>query len=139
MTRATPLRRPSGSPAPEEGTAPDGTLVDLRAAAGEVADRFAAEFPDERERHGDGWRAWCVHDNQHILAWALLDAAGLTTLDAQVGWLARVLAARGYPVERLERDLELCADVMGEGAEPWRADVAERLRRARTAVQARSR
>jgi len=115
-------------------TAPDGTPLDLRALAQEVCRRYQAEYPDEEERYGDAGRAWCVHDNQYLLHWALLDVEGTTSLDRQVAWLARVLAARDFPLDRLARDLELCADVVGALHGQWAPGVAERLRAATRAV-----
>ena len=44
-------------------------------------------------------RAWCVHDNQHLLNWAALDLAGAVDFDAQLRWLASVLTSRGYPLD----------------------------------------
>ena len=63
-----------------------------------------------------------MHDNQHLLNWAALDVAGAVVLDEQVAWLARVLAARDFPVDRLARDLELAAAVVRAqvaGASRW--------------------
>ena len=127
---------PGGAAAPLEVEAPDGSTVDLRSLAKQVCARYRAEFPDEEERYGDAGQAWCVHDNQYILHWAMLDALGSTTLHDQVAWLARVLASRDFPLERLRRNLELAADVASETGSTWGGDVAERLLSAREAVQA---
>jgi hypothetical protein len=118
MRRVAP---PSGAPAPE---AADG--LDLRALALDVTDRYGREFPDEDERYDPAiWRAWCRHDAQYLLQWGILDDRGIVNLDEQVAWLGRVLAARGFPLDRLARTLELCADVV---AEQGRDGVAVRLR-----------
>jgi hypothetical protein len=130
------LGPPSGSAAPVDVRAPDGAVVDVRELAREVCRRYRDEFPDEEERYGDAGQAWCAHDNQYLLHWALQDVQGTTSLDEQVAWLARVLAARDFPLERLARDLELCADVVGETGRPWAPDVAGRLRRATGAAVA---
>ena len=98
---------PSGAPAPESHAG-----LDLRALATVVAQRFRDEFPDEAAGYGEHWEAWCRHDNQYILQWALLDTEGITSVAEQVRWLADVLARRGYPLERLQRDLEIAADVL---------------------------
>ena len=127
---------PSGAAAPLDVEAPDGSTIDLRSLAKQVCARYRAEFADEEERYGDAGQAWCVHDNQYILHWAILDARGTTTLRDQVGWLARVLHAREFPLERLRRDLELAAEVVSETGASWAADVAERLLDARVAVKA---
>ena len=125
---------PSGAAAPIEATAPDGTTLDLRDLARGVCARYRAEFPDEEERYGNAGQAWCVHDNQYILHWALLDARGLTTLDDQVAWLGRVLGARDFPLERLARNLDLAADVIAALRRPWCSDIAARLRAAKAAI-----
>jgi hypothetical protein len=82
--------------------------------AREICRRYYEEFADEDERYGPAGRAWCVHDNQHILQWGILDATGEVDLHGQVAWLASVLGARGFPLDRLARDLELAADVVEE-------------------------
>ena len=135
MSRARPAP-PTGAAAPLEVEAPDGSTVDLRSLAKQVCARYRAEFPDEEERYGDAGQAWCVHDNQYILHWAILDARGTTTLHDQVAWLARVLHAREFPLDRLRRNLELGADVVRETGSGWAGDVAERLLGAREAVTA---
>ena len=118
MRRVAP---PSGAPAPETA---DG--VDLRALGELVTNRYGREFPDEDERYDPAiWRAWCRHDAQYLLQWAILDADGTISLDEQVAWLARVLSARDFPLDRLARTLELCADAV---ATVGREDAAGRLR-----------
>ena len=122
-------RPPGGSPPPEVAGG-----LDLRRLAEEVTDRYAAEFPDEDERYEPQvWRAWCRHDTQYLLQWAVLDVEGTAHLDDQVGWLARVLAARDFPLDRLARTLELAADVT---AAEGRDEVARRLRTAAGVVAA---
>ncbi len=136
---SSPSRRlapPSGAAAPLETEAPDGTLVDLRDLARDVCGRYREEFPDERERYGDAGHAWCIHDNQYLLHWAILDVLGATSLDDQVAWLARVLHARDFPLDRLARDLEIAAEVIDATSYGWAKDVAERLRRATAAAVA---
>ena len=135
MPRSRPrLAPPGAAAAPVEAAAPDGAVLDLRALAQEVCRRYRTEYPDEAERYGDAGHAWCVHDNQYLLHWALLDAQGTTSLDEQVAWLARVLGARDFPLDRLARDLELCADVIGAESGGWAAGIADRLRAATHAV-----
>jgi hypothetical protein len=91
-----------------------GELLDLRVLAEEICSRYRAEFPDEQERYGDAGVAWCVHDNQHILNWAVTAANGLGGFERQVDWLAGVLEARDFPLDRLARDLEIAAAVLEE-------------------------
>ena len=129
MPRSRPrLAPPSGSAAPIDVVTPDGGTVDVRTLAQEVCRRYRAEYPDEEERYGDAGQEWCVHDNQYLLHWALLDVQGTTSLADQVAWLARVLQARDFPLDRLARDLELCAEVVEEGGHAWGGEVAARLR-----------
>jgi hypothetical protein len=109
---------PSGMAPPATAPGPAGDELDLRTLARAVCDRYYAEFTDEDERYGDAGRQWCVHDNQHLLSWAALDVRGEVILDEQVAWLARVLEARDFPLDRLARNLELGAAVV-------RNDVAE--------------
>lgn len=98
------LDPPGGEPPPAVST--DG--VALTPLAEEVADRYLAEYADDLDRYGPHVRAWAVHDTQWQLWWA---ANEQIDLGAQVSWLARVLAARDFPLERLARNLELAADV----------------------------
>jgi hypothetical protein len=122
---SAPQRRvdpPSGMPPPRSAPAPaGGGELDLEALARAVCARYYEEFGDEDERYGAAGRAWCVHDNQHLLNWAALEVTGTVVLADQVAWLARVLEARHFPLPRLARDLELCAEVVRrdvDGGEP---------------------
>jgi hypothetical protein len=105
---------PTGSPPPLEASVEGGAPIDLRALAEEICRRYRDEFPDEQGRYGDAGMAWCVHDNQHILNWAVGAANGFTDLERELAWLARVLEARDFPLDRLARDLELAAAVAEE-------------------------
>jgi hypothetical protein len=91
--------------------------LDLVALAKEICTRYRAEYPDEEGRYGDAGMAWCVHDNQHILGWAVGARDGLVDLERELGWLAGVLSARDFPVERLVRNLEIAAEVVPELAD----------------------
>jgi hypothetical protein len=83
--------------------------------AHEICGRYRAEFPDESERYGHAGEAWCLHDNQYLLAWAIDDARdGSVDLVEQVLWLRDVLDHRGFPVDRLARDLEIAGAVVAE-------------------------
>ena len=127
---------PSGQPPPGVVELADGTAVDLAALAREICDRYRAEYPDEQERYGDAGVLWCRHDNQHLLNWAVLHTRAFVVLDEQVAWLAKVLEAREFPLDRLARNLELGADVVGERV-AGSADVAAALRGAAAMVRAR--
>jgi hypothetical protein len=72
-------------------------MVDVRELAQEVCRRYRGEYPDEEQRYGPAGDAWCVHDNRHILQWALLDPRGLVALTEHVAWLAQVLGGRDFP------------------------------------------
>ena len=103
-------RPPSGTPPPvlaELGGRP----IDLAALAVEICERYHAHYSDEAERHGPAGRAWCRHDNQWLLSWAVGDVQGVTDLGEQACWLARVLHARDFPVDRLAHNLRLAGEV----------------------------
>jgi hypothetical protein len=139
MSRPAP---PGGATPPAKCYLPDGTAIDLRPLAGEICAHYQAEFPDEHERYGDAGIQWCMHDNLYLLAWAFHDARdGTVRLGEQAAWLARVLAARDFPVARLVRDLEIAAEVTG--AHPALAGLAnstsERLSSAAAAIAATTR
>jgi len=111
-----------------------GHALELRPLAQEICRRYRAEFADEAARYGDAGIAWCVHDNQHVLSWACISIEhGTNLLNDQIAWLASVLGAREFPLERLVRDLELAAEVVEEHVAGG-AELAARLRDARTAV-----
>jgi hypothetical protein len=88
--------------------------VELVPLAEEICRRYRDEFPDEEGRYGDAGMAWCVHDNQHILGWAVGARNGYVDLRKELAWLARVLEARDFPIERLARNLEIAAAVAAE-------------------------
>lgn len=109
------LAPPRGGTPPADSAIVGGESVFLAPLAREAAQRHWAEFPEEQERYGDAGFEWCVHDLQYVLWWAALDARGdAGLLERQLTWLAAVLAARGYPVERLARSLELTAGVVAD-------------------------
>ena len=121
------LRPPSGHPPPERATLPAGDVVELGPLAREVCRRYREEYPDEEQRYGDAGIAWCVHDNQHILNWAVLALNGYLELEEKLTWLAGVLEARDFPLDRLARDLELAAAVAKEAVESEGDALAELL------------
>lgn len=132
MRRPAP---PSGEPAPAVARLGHAE-VDLAALAREVCRRYRSEFPDEHERYGDAGVEWCIHDNQHILNWAVLAHTGDVDLERELAWLARVLAARDFPVERLVRNLELAAEVMAERVAGDGRAIADDLIRVGRSIQA---
>ena len=105
---------PSGYPPPVSAELRGGGTLDLQLLAEEICRRYRAEYPDEQERYGDAGMAWCVHDNQHLLNWAVTEANGFGGFERQLEWLAGVLAARDFPLPRLARDLEIAAAVVPE-------------------------
>jgi len=127
---------PSGQAPPRSAELADGTAVDLAALAAEVCARYRAEYPDEQERYGEAGHLWCLHDNQHLLNWAVLDTRGYVSLDEQAAWLAKVLEARQFPLDRLARDLDIAAAVVGDGG-PGAAPVAAALSRAAGLIRSR--
>ena len=133
MTRR--VEPPSGSPPPRSATL-GGRTIDIASLAEAVADRYFEEFPDDLHRYGDAARAWELHDTAHCLQWAVLDVEGWYDIGRQVAWLSEVLRARGFPVERLARNLELAADVVEERVAPDGLSLASRLRSAAATARA---
>jgi hypothetical protein len=127
---------PSGQPPPRVAALADGTEVDLEALAREICERYRAEYPDEEERYGEAGQAWCRHDNQHLVNWAVLHTRAFVGLDEQVAWLAKVLEAREFPLDRLARNLEIGAEVVG-ALVPGATGVAAALRGAAEMVRSR--
>ena len=130
------LAPPSGSQAPAAATLRPGERIELVQLAEELSSRYFAEFPDDLDSYGDAAREWCVHDNRYILAWAIGDLAGHRMLADQVEWLAGLLAARDYPLERLARNLELAGDVLAERVPERRDEAVGLLAGAAAAVRA---
>lgn len=119
---------------PERGELPDGRTVALGPLAVRVSDRHLERHPEDVERYGaELAHAWCVHDFQHVLAWAVGDL----NLEDQIGWLARVLHARDYPLANLISCLGTAAEVVAEAIPgPDGEAIAQRLRGAVAPVQA---
>jgi hypothetical protein len=90
----------------------ENATLDLYALACEVCRRYRLEFPDEVERYGDVGNAWCVHDNQYLLDWAAEATSDYLDMRDEVAWLASVLEARQFPLDRLARNLDIGADVV---------------------------
>jgi hypothetical protein len=127
---------PSGEPPPRAATLADGTALDLEALAREVCRRYRAEYPDEEERYGDAGHLWCLHDNQHLINWATLHTQEYVVLDDHVAWLAKILEAREFPLDRLARDLDIAAEVVRGDVRGGEA-VAEALSGAAAMVRSR--
>lgn len=111
--------------------------MELAPLADAVCAAYYEHYGDEDARYGQAGRAWCRHDNQYLIAWAAQEAVRHDgTLDGNIDWLARVLAARDFPLERLEHDLRLAADVVEplDGGD----SVAGQLRHAAARVAATS-
>ena len=108
------LRPPEGGDEAPRVSSPlaGGAALDLVGLATDICERYRLEFPDERERYGDAGIAWCVHDNQHLLNWATESVNGELDIRQEVAWLATVLQARDFPLDRLARDLDIAADVV---------------------------
>jgi hypothetical protein len=112
---ARPLLPPSGGDAaPLSAVLADGQPLDLVVLATEICRRYREEFPDEAQRYGDAGNAWCVHDNQHLLNWAVEAVNDESDMKNEVAWLASVLESRGFPIERLARNLDLAGDIAGD-------------------------
>jgi hypothetical protein len=89
----------------------DGRPLDLVVLATAICRRYREEFPDEEQRYGEAGNAWCVHDNQHLLNWAVEAVNDESDMKNDVAWLASVLESRGFPIERLARNLKIAGDV----------------------------
>jgi hypothetical protein len=110
---------------PDTAPAPNGREVELVPIARAACEAYVREDPDYTERYGPPGVLWCVHDNQHILNWAL---TGRTSegFERELAWLARVLEARDFPLDRLARGIELLTTPLTE-AHPDLVAVAERI------------
>ena len=125
---------PSGWPPPTQARLGD-AQIELEPLARVIADRYFERFPEDLERYGDAARPWELHDTQHLLHWAIGDVEGYVEMNHHVHWLARVLAARDFPLEHLAVNLELAAEVVGRAVA--RGDeIAQRLVAAAAAVRA---
>lgn len=118
---------PSGMPPPTRATLPGGRRVSLAPLVETIADRYFEAHPEEVERYGPVGREWCIHDNLHLLNWAILDVRGDTSLVAQVAWLANILGSRGFPLSSLRDDLHIAAAVLRETGDPDLAGLADSL------------
>lgn len=133
-----PPHAPSAGAPPDSATLPDGSALELKPLAEEIARRHRLEFPDEVNRYGDRGLEWCVYDNQWVLSWAVTAASGWLDFHAQLAWLTGILHSRGYPVERLARDLEIAAEVTAETPSPETRSVREILLSGAEAMRATS-
>ncbi|HXD65427.1 MAG TPA: hypothetical protein VNV17_12465 [Solirubrobacteraceae bacterium] len=105
---------PSGMAPPVTATLPDGVVLELRPLAGEITERHLHRHPEDVERYGDLAREWGIHDNQHLVNWAVLDVRGVLSFPEQLRWLANVLDGRGYPLANLADNLQTGAEVIRE-------------------------
>ncbi len=135
MGRETP--GPSGMRPPAAAVTPHGQTIDLLAVARRTCEAYDAEYPDERERYGRAGMEWCVHDNQHLVNWAVLSLTSGVDFEEQLAWLESVLEARAFPLDRLAWCLgELARSI--EHEYPGEAEIAQRLREGSRFVAARS-
>jgi hypothetical protein len=117
---------PSGSPPPTSARTPDGATVDLVFVAERAAEAFVAAFPDYAERYGPVAIPWLVHDDQHLLNWAILSLGGQVDFEAELAWLARVLESRDFPLKWLASGLDVLAQTVRD-LHPTLVEVAARL------------
>lgn len=113
---------PGGMAPPATGRLPDGVVLDLRVLASEVTEAHLADHPEDLERYGPAGREWCIHDNQHLLNWALLEVTNGVDFGAQVEWLAGVLRSRGYPVANLADNLQTAARTVSRSVDSVHAN-----------------
>jgi hypothetical protein len=107
-----PVGPPGGASPPARATLPDGVVLDLHELATEISAIHLARHPEDLARYGAVGRAWCIHDNQHLLNWAVLDVCEALDFGAHVAWLADVLGSRGYPLANLADDLQTASHVV---------------------------
>ena len=137
MTSSPAEPRPPGGAPPPSSTLLAGHAIELEPLARETCRRYRAEHSDERARYGAAGEAWCVHDTLYVLAWAADDLRpGGARLLGNVTWLARVLDARRFPLDRLARNLQIAADVVTDAGLPGAGALAARLRDAAASVLA---
>ena len=135
----------SGRPAPPGGvsrppvsaTTSQGRELDLYELARRTCVAYDAEFPDERDRYGPAGHQWCVHDNQHVLNWAVQSLTTKLDFDAELAWLARVLESRAFPLPRMARNLELLAATVRD-AFPDESELAARIDDGATFISSQS-
>jgi hypothetical protein len=107
------LEPPDLETAPSSALTHDGSVILLAPLAAALCDRYFTAYPDDAARLGPVGRAWCDHDSRFLLSWALQDArTGDIDCVERVAWLGRVLAARGFPVERLARHVDFVAEAL---------------------------
>lgn len=132
------LQPPGGDAAPSSVMLDEDTSMDLVPLARKICRLYREEFPDEVARYGDAGMAWCVHDNQYLLSWAAEAINGYVEMQREVGWLANVLEARDFPLERLARNLDIAADVAGREVNAKHCErLARVLRDAATFIRSR--
>jgi hypothetical protein len=133
------LKPPSGGDdAPQHALLGKGNTLDLVALAGEICRRYRLEYPDKQQRYGDAGIAWCVHDNQYLLDWAVRSVTEYFDMDERVAWLASVLESRDFPTERLARNLDIgAAVIVSEVTAPRTAQLAKVFTVAAKAVRQR--
>ena len=110
-----------------------GETVELVPLAEEVTRRHLARHQEDVTRYGHelAWE-WCVHDMQHVLAWAIADQE----FRGQLAWLARLLDARDYPVNNVFDCVVTAAEVVGQELPPEVGPaVAARMRQAADALR----
>jgi hypothetical protein len=116
---------PTGDGPPRQVRLRAGDVVALVPLAAQASERHLAAHPAELERYGARARDWCANDLQWLLLWAIMDADGQAVdFDAQLDWLARVLAARDYPMSSLADAL----DALAEEIAPTLSAAAVKLR-----------
>jgi hypothetical protein len=122
-----PIPGPSGERPPTTAISPRGQELDLVAVAKLTCSAYDAEFADERARYGPAGMQWCLHDNQHLLNWAVMSLTYGISFEHELAWLAGILERRAFPLERLARDLELLSSAL-TSTYPDEQEVAERIK-----------
>lgn len=106
------------SPIPTSDSGFPSHMLDL---AESVCAEYYRLYPDTDERYGGRGRAYCAHDNAYLAAWIVsaVELDSPASLARDVRWLADLLAARDFPMDRFVRNLRLvAAAVVADGLAP---------------------
>jgi hypothetical protein len=79
---------------------------------------------------------WCLHDNQHLLNWAVMSLTHGISFENELAWLAGILEHRQFPLERLVHNLELLSSALST-TYPDEQEVAERIKEGEAFIASR--
>lgn|GEM_PF-356156 len=90
----------------------------LLPVAERICERFYRAFPDTDAQYGARGRSFCAHDNAYLAGWLLegVERRNPESFRRNVHWLAGVLTARGFPLDRFIRNVRMVVEVLIEEA-----------------------